>query len=192
LLVVRHLIEDIHIRVDGLRWLAPASIENCDCRSDLCIPRRLWSAIASLSVSIASRVSSRAAAFTSATTLRASIVSSLSGRPSGLPDCPGLKLVDRKPPFGIAWFYLFVGLLTYRSRRSKMFQWFGGSLPAFRSSRRSDGGKSCSEEPWYGSRSLIPVVVLSSVVTSIASSRRRCRDERQCGAQRALVEAGHV
>jgi hypothetical protein len=34
LLVVRHLIEDIHVRFDCLRWLAPASIENGDCRAE--------------------------------------------------------------------------------------------------------------------------------------------------------------
>jgi hypothetical protein len=41
---------------------------------------------------------------------RASIVSRRFGRPSGLPDTPGLKLVDLSPPLGIAWFCLFWGL----------------------------------------------------------------------------------
>jgi hypothetical protein len=52
-------------------------------------------------------VSSRAAAFTSSTTLRASIVSGRFGRLSGLPETPGLKLVDLSPTLGIAWFCRF-------------------------------------------------------------------------------------
>ena len=54
-----------------------------------------------------SGVISRAAAFTSAMVLRASIVAGRFGRPPGLPEMPGLKLVDRRPPFDIAWFCLF-------------------------------------------------------------------------------------
>jgi hypothetical protein len=62
LLVVRHLIEDIHIRLDGLRWLAPASIEN-----GVAAPIRVaaggWSLfITVFSVLMASAVSALAAA----------------------------------------------------------------------------------------------------------------------------------
>jgi hypothetical protein len=38
LLVVRHLIEEAHVGGDLLRWFAPAAIENCNRRSDLCGP----------------------------------------------------------------------------------------------------------------------------------------------------------
>jgi hypothetical protein len=55
---------------------------------------------AALSVSSASCVSSFAAALTSAMIFLASIVCGLLGRPPGLPDLPGLKLVDRFPPRG--------------------------------------------------------------------------------------------
>jgi hypothetical protein len=46
-------------------------------------------------------------AFTSATIRFASMVSGLFGRPPGLPETPGLKLVERSPPRGIASVRLF-------------------------------------------------------------------------------------
>lgn len=61
----------------------------------------LTSFTTSTSASIASFVLSRAKAFTSAMTLRASIVSGRFGRPPGLPDWPGLKLVERAPPLAM-------------------------------------------------------------------------------------------
>ena len=41
LFVVRHLIEDIHVASNCLRWLAPASIEKGDCRSNSSSGRRV-------------------------------------------------------------------------------------------------------------------------------------------------------
>jgi hypothetical protein len=60
------------------------------------------SRITPASVSIASCVSARAAAFTVTKICLAAIVSGRRGRPPGLPDTPGLKLVERLPPRGIA------------------------------------------------------------------------------------------
>ena len=42
LLVVGHLIKHAHVGAYRLLGLAPAAIENCNRRSDLCTPRRLW------------------------------------------------------------------------------------------------------------------------------------------------------
>jgi hypothetical protein len=49
-------------------------------------------------VAIASGAHCRANAFASTITCLASIVAGLLGRPPGLPDAPGLKLVERSPP----------------------------------------------------------------------------------------------
>jgi hypothetical protein len=55
-------------------------------------------------------VISRDAAFTSAMILRASAVAGRIGRPLALPLCPRFHEVDLRPPFGIAWFRLFLCL----------------------------------------------------------------------------------
>jgi hypothetical protein len=55
-------------------------------------------------------VSARAAVFTVTKICRAAIVSGRRGRPLGLPDTPGLKLVERLPPRGIVWSRLLAGL----------------------------------------------------------------------------------
>jgi hypothetical protein len=62
----------------------------------------LPSRITAASVSIASCVSTRAAVLTVTKICLAAIVSGRRGRPFGLPDTPGLKLVERLPPRGIA------------------------------------------------------------------------------------------
>ena len=59
------------------------------------------SRITAASVSTASCVSTRAAALTVTKICLAAIVSGRRGRPVGLPDTPGLKLVERLPPRGI-------------------------------------------------------------------------------------------
>jgi hypothetical protein len=76
----------------------------------------LPSRITAASVSIASCVSARAAVFTVTKICRAAIVSGRRGRPLGLPDTPGLKLVERLPPRGIVWSRLLAGLFFSRSR----------------------------------------------------------------------------
>jgi hypothetical protein len=91
----------------GLPQLA---IENCNRRRNLCSPRRLL-----IRHSFLERVHRLRGDFTSGGLrlgLRASIVSGRFGRPSGLPDTPGLKLVDLSLPLGIAWFCLFWGLFS--------------------------------------------------------------------------------
>jgi hypothetical protein len=70
-------------------------------------------------VEMASGAHSSARNLTSAWTLLSSIVLGLLGRPPGLPETPGLKLVDRLPPRGICFasdglfgclFYRYTGL----------------------------------------------------------------------------------
>ena len=65
-----------------------------------------------LKVAMASGAHCWANALTSASTLRASIVRGLFGRPPGLPETPGLKLVDRIPPRDIASTRLLVACST--------------------------------------------------------------------------------
>jgi hypothetical protein len=102
LFVVRHLIEDIHIRFDCLRWLAPASIENGAPTTRAA--EGAWSLfITVFNVLIASAVFSLAAALTStiadlASSFAAFIAGSSFGRPLGFALFLGLKLVERLPP----------------------------------------------------------------------------------------------
>ena len=65
------------------------------------------SRITAASVSIASCVSTRAAALTVTKFCLAAIVSDRRGRPLGFPETPGLKLVERLPPRGIVSSRLF-------------------------------------------------------------------------------------
>ena len=67
-------------------------------------------------VEIASGAHSRAKAFASATSCLAVIVVGFLGRPPGLPETPGLKLVDRGPPRGIVSARLIVCLFQLISR----------------------------------------------------------------------------
>jgi hypothetical protein len=76
----------------------------------------LPSRITAASVSIASCVSARAAALTVMKICLATIVSGCRGRPLGLPDTPGLKLVERLPPEGICLVSLVSWPVLTRSR----------------------------------------------------------------------------
>ena len=74
----------------------------------------LLASMAASRVANAFGVNRRAASFTSATIVLASIVSGRFGRPPGLPETPGLKLVDRSPPRAIASLRLFYCLFIDR------------------------------------------------------------------------------
>jgi hypothetical protein len=99
----RDRIDPVDVRVDRLRRLTPSAIEYGRRRA-YAAGGAFGSFMTCLSVSTASRVNPRAAAFTSATILPASMVSGRLGRPSGFPEMPGLKLVDLRRPFGVVWF----------------------------------------------------------------------------------------
>ena len=104
LFVVRHLIEDIHIRFE-LPALACPSLDR-EWRLPLQLEQRkgAWSLFMTVfNVLIASAVFSLAAALTStiadlASSFAAFIAGSSFGRPLGFALFPGLKLVERLPP----------------------------------------------------------------------------------------------